>query len=408
MASTYTTNLGIEKPATGDQAGSWGDTVNTNFDLVDEAVNGIVAITLGSAGTSGSPNDLPITNAASSTGRNAYIEFTDGGDLGAAVYVQLTPNDAEKIVHVYNNLSGSRDLYLFQGTYSASRDYVLGPGRTRLLKFSGGGAASSTVTEVTETVREVLTANRTYYVRTDGSDSNNGLANSAAGAFLTIQKGLDVTATLDLNNYVVTIQVADGTYSESVGVPQFTGADNSVNNVILLGNTTTPASCIISTAGDCLSPYSASYITIKGFKLVSSGSNGLLVGYNSIVSIYEMDFGACSAAQIACYDGGRVYVQANYTISGSATTHVDSWGAGGHISGSGKTITLTGTPAFSSAFAKAGLVGVVNYTSMTFSGSATGSRYNAYDNGVIQTDGGGASYFPGNSAGATSNGGQYL
>jgi hypothetical protein len=66
MPSTYTTNLGIEKIETlgiekietGTQSGTWGDTTNTNLDLIDEAVNGIVTVTLSSAGNSGSPNIL--------------------------------------------------------------------------------------------------------------------------------------------------------------------------------------------------------------------------------------------------------------------------------------------------------------------------------------------------------------
>ena len=53
MPSTYTVNLGIEKPATGEQSGTWGDTVNDNSNILDEAINGAVTITLSSAGSSG-------------------------------------------------------------------------------------------------------------------------------------------------------------------------------------------------------------------------------------------------------------------------------------------------------------------------------------------------------------------
>jgi len=35
MASTYTSNINLEKPATGDQVDSWGPTVNTNMDTID-------------------------------------------------------------------------------------------------------------------------------------------------------------------------------------------------------------------------------------------------------------------------------------------------------------------------------------------------------------------------------------
>src|SRR4029079_13907135 len=58
--------------------------------------------------------------------------------------------------------------------------------------------------------REALTAHRTYYVRANGSDSNNALANTSGGAFLTIQKAIDVVAALDLSIYDVAIRVADG------------------------------------------------------------------------------------------------------------------------------------------------------------------------------------------------------
>jgi hypothetical protein len=108
MPSTYTLNNGIELIATGEQSGTWGDTTNLNLGLVDTALDGQVTVTLPAAGSSGSPNALAISDGSASDGRNRLIIFTDGGDLGATAFVQLTPNDAEKIVYIRNNLSGGR------------------------------------------------------------------------------------------------------------------------------------------------------------------------------------------------------------------------------------------------------------------------------------------------------------
>jgi len=113
MPSTYTLNNGIELIGTGEQSGTWGATTNTNFDLVDTALDGQVSIALAAAGNSGSPNNLPVSDGSASNGRNRMVMFTDGGDLGATAYVQLTPNDSEKIIYVRNSLSGSRSIILF-------------------------------------------------------------------------------------------------------------------------------------------------------------------------------------------------------------------------------------------------------------------------------------------------------
>ena len=151
MPSTYTTNLGIEKIATGEQSGTWGTTTNTNFDMFDQAINGLITVTASSAGSSGSPNTLPITDGAVSDGRNAFIEINDGGDLGGDVFYQLTPNNAEKILYIRNSLT-TQDLILFQGTYNASNDIVVPNGKDMLVKFSGTGAGA-TVTDVFNDLR---------------------------------------------------------------------------------------------------------------------------------------------------------------------------------------------------------------------------------------------------------------
>lgn len=142
MPSTYTTNNGIELIATGEQSGTWGTTTNTNLSLLDTSLDGQITITLTTAGTSGAPNDLPISNGSASNGRNRLIIFDDGGDLGATAYVQLTPNDAEKIIYIRNSLSGSRSILVFQGTYSASNDYEIPAGTTAVIYFDGAGTGA--------------------------------------------------------------------------------------------------------------------------------------------------------------------------------------------------------------------------------------------------------------------------
>ena len=142
MPSTYTTNNGIELIATGEQSGTWGSTTNTNLELLDASLDGQVTVTLASTGTSGSPNTLPISDGSASNGRNRLVIFNDGSDLGGAAYVQLTPNDAEKIVYVRNSLSGSRSILLFQGTYNASNDYEVPAGTTAVVFFDGAGTGA--------------------------------------------------------------------------------------------------------------------------------------------------------------------------------------------------------------------------------------------------------------------------
>jgi len=85
MASTYSTNLGIELIGTGDQSGTWGATTNTNLGtLLEQAIVGYStqAVTDGA-----SPTVLSITNGTSSTGRNYVIALT--GALTAARTVEV-------------------------------------------------------------------------------------------------------------------------------------------------------------------------------------------------------------------------------------------------------------------------------------------------------------------------------
>jgi hypothetical protein len=230
MASTYTTNLGIEKIATGEQSGTWGSTTNTNLDLIDQAVNGIVQITVAATGSTGSPNALTITNGSASDGRNKFIDFYSPTDLGGTVYYQLDPNDAEKIAFVRNSLGGGQTLVLFQGTYNASNDVEVPNGVDMLVKFDGTGA-SATVTNVFEKLQvnalSVNDGNITNVgdialdsISADGTDINVSVSDNSATA-LTVKEGANTYLTIDTTDSAEKVLV-----SKTLDV-----GDNNITNV---------------------------------------------------------------------------------------------------------------------------------------------------------------------------------
>lgn len=254
------------------------------------------------------------------------------------------------------------------------------------------------------TTREVLTANRTYYVRTDGNDSNNGLANTSGGAFKTIQKAIDVVGGLDVSIYDVTIQVADGTYADGqITIKNFTGSGTAT----LLGNTSdlTKVICQYSGSGDTITLTAIrSRWTIKGLKIEPS-SNQQCVGVraNSSVILGANNYSATTSHHIFLTGLSFVNITESYSVSGGGATHIRAENASVLQMSSGLTTTISNTPAFSSAWAYADRTSTVIAFSQTYSGSATGSRFYVANGSLIFTNGGGASYFPGNSAGTGTN-----
>jgi hypothetical protein len=256
-------------------------------------------------------------------------------------------------------------------------------------------------------VREKLTANRTYYVRTDGSDSNDGLSNTAAGAFKTIQRAVDiVAATIDLGKWDVTIKVGAGTYTAGFDLEYgFTGG----GSVSVEGDVTTPSNVNISVTGGTAFFLQFSTVFIRGFKITNVGSGSAVYAFGSGTQIYidgKMEFHGGPSSAIVAEIGSTVNISGDLIISGSYSDFIDA-SANASVYMFSATVTLTGTPAFSDSFASAYIGGSFASSGVTFVGSATGARYNVHSNGVIYTFGSGATYLPGNSAGVTATGGQY-
>lgn len=258
--------------------------------------------------------------------------------------------------------------------------------------------------------REVLTGNRTYYVRADGSDANDGLSNSAAGAFLTIQKAVDViAATLDIAGHNVTVQVGDGTYGGAVTLKNVVGFA-AAGNLTIQGNATTPANVLISTATHNFSATGLFTIwDIRDLKIANSAGNGLRA-MGSCLRFANVDFGACAAQHISAQDDGVVEAIGDYAVSGGSTIHFGS-GTRGVFRANGRTVTFSNSPAFSNAFILVSIgQGLARVDAMTFvnGGTVSGKRYSVLSSGVIFTNGAGATYLPGDVLGTEVSGGQYI
>lgn len=260
-------------------------------------------------------------------------------------------------------------------------------------------------------VRWRLSGNLNLYVSTTGNDSNSGL--SPGTALATLSAAWEkIVNTIDLNGHVVTVNIADGTYAPLLCGGYPIGAD-SEDSVIFLGNLSTPANVVIAaTNASAVVALNGAQFRIRGVKCTASGTGsgqgwGIAAsGSGCRVKADVFDIGACGAAQIACYSCAQIALVGAHTFSGSAPAALAA-GVNGVINSIGNTTTLTGTPAYSLAFASASVGGVVQIVG-TFSGSATGARYSATGNGVVDTNGGGASYLPGNASGSYATGGQYL
>lgn len=253
--------------------------------------------------------------------------------------------------------------------------------------------------------RELLTANRTYYVRTDGSDSNNGLANTSGGAFLTLQHAYDVIAgTLDLGGYTVTIQGGNTpAFTSGLSIAQpWTGGgavtlDVGGGSITLAGDNI----AVTTVLPGIFKVQNVSFGTSSASHIFHGGVGNLTIGSG-------VTFGAAGFHMVAYATGAIINVGANTTISGGAAAHYYA-ANGGLINDVSHTITVSANITISTGFAFAN-TGIIQGFSNTYSlgaFSVTGPRYLSKLNGVVFVNGGGANYFPGNSAGSTATGGQY-
>ena len=132
MTSVFTTNSGIEKPGSGDQSGQWGDTVNTNMDIVDVLTNGVIGLTL-----TGATSTLATADGQVSDGQYKVLVLSSALSASTIYTIDVTPNDAQKLYLVNNTTS--HEVQFSQGS---GANAVIDAGRTAIIYCNGGGASA--------------------------------------------------------------------------------------------------------------------------------------------------------------------------------------------------------------------------------------------------------------------------
>lgn len=134
MASTYT-NSGFELIGDDEQFETWGYTENTNKELIDEAVNGVISLAL--------INDVDLVTVVgvsgstfADAGRHKVIQLT--GSPGAVRTVTIVPNTLQKVYIVENQTD--QDVVIAQG--SGSSVTILSKHNATVYCDGGGTTAS--------------------------------------------------------------------------------------------------------------------------------------------------------------------------------------------------------------------------------------------------------------------------
>lgn len=299
---------------------------------------------------------------------------------------------------------------LLQSAFSGRAEIGLTGDDDLRIKVSADGAAWTEAVKVNRTTgfvsfpamggpREVLSANRTYYVRPDGSDANKGLANTALGAFATVQKAIDAVAAIDLASFAVTIQVADGTYAGQIVPKSYIGA----GPVTIRGNPVTPANVLFShtTHVTDMGGVVGKYV-FNGFKVQNTGGLGFYIHAGSRMEFANLTFGAIAGQALYVTEGSSAAQTGPITVSASLSTW--AWvELGGSLTMYQQAINCVGTPNFSGQFINATRTGAVVCAGNTYTGAATGKPYNVDSNGVLIK---GGDTLPGNMVGTSATGGQ--
>ena len=229
MASTYTP-LGVEKMATGENAGTWGTKTNTNLEIIEQFAGGYTSQAVSDSGAT----DLSVTDGGTgATLAHSVIELT--GALTGARNVTI-PIDVQQMYAVKNSTTG---------TQAVTFKYVSGTGSS--VTFAGGDTS-------------------TKFIYGTGSGSNPNLVDMGFG-------DVTLTGTQTLTNKTLTSPKIGTSILDTNGneLALLTATGSAVNEITLANAATGNNPTLTATGGDA--NVGISFVT-KGSGVIKAEDGG--------------------------------------------------------------------------------------------------------------------------------------
>jgi hypothetical protein len=136
--ATYVNDLRLKEIATGDEAGTWGTSTNTNLELIGEALG------YGTQDCFASDADATTTVAdgASDPARAMYFKVTSSATLTATRTLTIAPNTISRVMLIENATTGSQSITISQGSGST---VTIASGAVKMVYLDGAGAGGAVV-----------------------------------------------------------------------------------------------------------------------------------------------------------------------------------------------------------------------------------------------------------------------
>jgi len=359
MASSYSTSLRIQLITTGEQSGIWGDTTNTNWNLIQQSVAGVQAITMSNANYT-----LTNLNGVSDEARNMVLFV---GGTNSAIRQIITPL-VPKIYVVYNNTSGGFAITIGGATGtlatvpSGASVLVFCNGTNFFSGISGSAGnfsvAGNSIVAGTQSVTGNTTITGTF-LATGGAISTYGTASFTAG----ISNGAGGTGTILNVSAVASGTLVIGQKITGTGVSANTGISALGTGTGGVGTYTVTTSQLVNAGIAMTGSAGAQALTPV------ANDNSTNIATTAYVQTAAGNLGTMSSqnANAVAITGG--------TISG-ATVYGSTISAGSFVVGSVYTIAVPGTTSFTAIGATANTAGITFVA--TGVGSGTGTAYSYF------------------------------